>query len=295
MIIAAGILFLFLSSSLIDYDEVSRFVLFWPILFVLIGFGMILRNKLLYFLITVISVSAVSYLAIADPYLWQKKEAASKEQAPPPNIIEAHDGKVSEFKLMLDLNSAKITLKDFYDSNHNILLSGNYSEIRELETLRIDEGGVVKLNIKDNSDASKAPLSIPSTNKKNMSLEISDQVPLDLNLNSTIGNIDLDFSKINLKKLAVSTGTSALKIKFGNISENLDAAIECSKSEISLLVPSDVGIKIISDSELFGRNGSNFDLEQDGNIYQTKGFDEKKKKINITMTSGISELSVKTY
>lgn len=294
IIIAIGFVFLLINLGSLNPDSLNNFVLFWPALLVLFGLAMMFTSNLLYFIIAVLSIFLISFLALADPYDWQKKETTKKEESVHPNIAAVYDKTIEDFKFTLDLGAAVINVKNFDDSNSDTLIKGNYGEgITSLEETRTNENHAADLHIKEKT-LSQSTIVNP-TKKRFMDLEISDRMPTEFNINSGASKLDLDFSYVNLKKLNINSGASAVKVKLGNKSDNLDAEINCGASDIIIMVPKDFGIKIDSNSVLLGRDLTDLDLEQNKNSYSSKDYDSKTKKLNIKLSSGVSKLSVKQY
>lgn len=293
IIIFLGFIFLAINVKAIDFSNLNNFVIFWPVLIILFGLAMIIKNSLLYFLLSILTLLVVSYLAFADPFSWQKKEVAQQNEDTKPNIVAVYDKPIDTFKFTLDLGAAVINVNNLDDSNLNTLLRGNYSGINNLEETRTNQDNVANLQIKEKSLDQNTIL---SPNKKRfMNLNISDRIATEFNINSGASKIDMDFSNVILKKLNISSGASSIKVKLGDKADSLDAVINSGVSDINILVPKDFGIKIDSGSILLGRNFTDLDLKQDKNTYTSKDFDSKTKKLNIKLSSGVSKLTVTQY
>ncbi len=73
--IAGGLLLLLINMGKINFSDLGNFFVYWPVLLVLIGLAMLLKNIFLYFLISASLIGAVFFLAITDPGGWHNKEA----------------------------------------------------------------------------------------------------------------------------------------------------------------------------------------------------------------------------
>jgi len=296
IIIAIGVIFLLINLGSMNFDDLGKFIIFWPALLVLFGLAMMFTSNLLYSVITILSILLISFLALADPYDWQKKEDIEKKEISHPNIAAVYDKTIENFKFTLDLGAAAINVKDFDDSNSDTLVKGNYGEgITSLEENRTNEDHAADLHIKEKTADQSLSTIINPNKKRFMDLEISNRIPTEFTVNSGASKLDLDFSNIDLRKLTVNSGASAIKVKLGNKSDNLESEINCGASDISIMVPEDFGIKIESNSVLLGKDLTDLDLEQNKNSYSSKDYDSKTKKLSIKLSSGVSKLSVKQY
>lgn len=293
IILSIGTAFLAVNSGTIQWHDLNNFIIFWPAAIILFGLALVLKNKFLYLLISIATIFAVSFLAITDPGGWQKKNNAPKNETIPPNIAAVYGKPIDNFKFSLDLGAATIIVKDLNDSNSNILLKGNYEGISNLEETRENQDNVADLHIKE-AGVNRNTLS-NSNKKRFMNLELSDRLPIEFNINSGASKLNLDFSQINLRQLAVNSGASIVKVKFGQKAESLNAEINSGASSIELTVPKNFGVKIDSNSLLLGKNFSDLDFEQNQNSYISKDYESKAKKLNIKLSSGVSKLTVTQY
>ncbi|MFA4995760.1 MAG: DUF5668 domain-containing protein [Patescibacteria group bacterium] len=296
VIIAIGIIFLLINLGSINADDLSNFVLFWPALLVLFGLAMMFTSNWLYSVTAILSILLIAFLALADPYDWQKKEGTERKEIIHPNIVAVYDKTIENFKFTLDLGAAIINVNNFDDSNSDTLIKGNYGEgILGLEENRTNENHTADLHIKEKTTDQSLSTIVNPNKKRFMDLEISDRIPTEFTINSGASKLDLDFSNIDLRKLTVNSGASAIKVKLGNKSDNLESEINCGASDISIMIPKDFGIKIESNSVLLGKDLTDLDLEQNKNSYSSRDYDSKTKKLSIKLSSGVSKLSVKQY
>lgn len=291
--IAGGLLLLLINMGEINLSDLENFFTYWPVLLILIGLAMLLRNIFLYFFISASLLGAVFFFAIADPYGWHDNEVEPKNETVQPNIVAVYTKPIDNFKLTLDLGAAVINVKDLNDQNADTLLRSNYGGITNLEETRANKDNVADLHIKE-AGVNRNTLS-NSNKKRFMNLELSDRLPIEFNINSGASKLDLDFSNIDLKKLNVNSGASIVKVKFGQKAESLNAEINSGASSIELTVPKDFGVKIDSNSLLLGKNFSDLDFEQNQNSYTSRGYESKTKKLNIKLSSGVSKLTVTQY
>ncbi len=293
LILFIGIIFLAVNTGLIATDVWTNFILFWPILIVLFGLGLILRNSFIYFLVAVIMIAATFYFALSDPYNWQKEEE-NKAQILAQNFVQNYDSSINNCVLSLDLGAAVLNVESIDDPDSNSLLRGNYEGMKDFEVIRNDTGGTSTISIKEKSTEKFVLNNLEK--RRSMNLSLSNRLPFEFRVNSGASKVDLDFSDVSVKKLTLNAGASKVNVKLGNKIDEMESEVNAGASDLTLTIPKDYGLKIESNSVLLGKNFGGIELEKsEKNNYETKGFNESKKKITINLSSGVSKLSLNTY
>lgn len=292
LILILGIVLLLINTNLIGWSILCKLIIFWPVLVVLFGLGLIFKNWIVYLIVTLGLIGGTFYLAFSDPFGWQNKDE-NVAGISSPNLIENYDSTINSLVFSVDMGTLKFNLKNLSDPSSFTLLKGNYNGISHYEENRTNDGKVATVSIKEEDP--KNWVFDNSIKGRDMDVEVTDQLPLDFTINTGASLLNMDFSKLQLKKLNINAGMSSVDVKLGDLTDLVEAKIKCGASAVTFTIPKDYGVKIISNSMLLGRNFSGLDMDQSGNEYATKGFDESKKKLTIDLSSGISKLSINTY
>ena len=78
-------------------------------------------------------------------------------------------------------------------------------------------------------------------------LTLTDEIPLDLRVNSGASDTNLDLKGLNLKELDVNAGVGDITIDLGGKwNEGFDAALALGVGQSTIILPNDVGVKIES-------------------------------------------------
>ena len=102
---------------------------------------------------------------------------------------------------------------------------------------------------------------------------------------------DLDFSRIKLRRLKLSSGASSLGIRFPEEPE-MKASITTGASDLNLYVPRGVGIRINSSNPLLTTLLEREGLEKRGNSYYSKEFGQARSNLEIDISAGVSRVRI---
>lgn len=124
-------------------------------------------------------------------------------------------------------------------------------------------------------------------------LKVNDQVPLELKVNSGASESKLDLSGLRLKELEVNAGVGDITIDLGGEwKESFDVSLDMGVGQSTIILPSDVGVKIelskgIADADLVG-----FTSKGNG-IYVNDAYDDADVVITVKTELGVGEAKFK--
>jgi hypothetical protein len=127
------------------------------------------------------------------------------------------------------------------------------------------------------------------------SLNLSNRIPWDIQIDSRNCSGDLDLSAIETKNLKIDFVRDKFSIKFGKRSDSLFSDIYVDHGELKIIFPKEVGLQIEKRGEWEEVNISNTDLNPQENIYTTANYNEAAKKINLILDGDVKRLEVETY
>jgi len=111
-------------------------------------------------------------------------------------------------------------------------------------------------------------------------------------------SMDADFSDVPVRQLTLKTGASSAKVKLGQVPSTVastDVFIKAGVSSIEVLVPSNAAVRIDTHN---GLSATDFDRSFTGmgaGVWQSPGYDSAAKTINVSVETGVSSISVRTY
>ena len=125
-------------------------------------------------------------------------------------------------------------------------------------------------------------------------INLNRSLPLGLNVDTGASNADIDMSAAQLRTLNIKAGASSLVVKIGDREDNVDVSIESGVSSVDLKVPSGVGVQVRLDNGLTDNHLSDL-VKVSENLYESAGYDQSAKKINVNTKIGVSTFKLVRY
>jgi hypothetical protein len=130
------------------------------------------------------------------------------------------------------------------------------------------------------------PLLQKSKNFRNeWNLHLSGEVPMNMSVNLARGTSDLDLSGLSLNHLEISQGTGVSVINLNDLwKHNLDVSINSGATDITVKLPSAIGVRveIVSGHTTVAASG----LTQEGNVYTNAAYGVSDITLNVSMRPG---------
>lgn len=269
----------------------NMFWLFWPMIFIVLGIRFLVNDDLIFSVVALILVLGTGYLIINQPPV--VKSILGGKNIQTENVSGGEVMSDSKLSMKVNLGAANIHFGSLSEDSKKLyaLVAKNLGKIQTQESTT---NGVSSVTISEDFQPTNFNSKI---NKREMSLNLTQNVLTDLTLDSGASNLDLDFSKLKLESFNLNSGASNGEIKFGDLVDLLNASVDTGASKMTFLVPKNVGLRV--DLDQAALNSKNFsaelNLESNGNIYQTKDYDNASKKISLKISAGVSNFEIKQY
>lgn len=291
--IALGVYFLAKNTGFLPAELEIKIDIWklWPLLIVFAGLSMLSAKSKLSALIgsviTFIVLFGVGYLILANAEAIEKYSRPVKTTPILVEKIPAAEG------ILLDIETSGTTVS--VGEGKGALLSGsftsNLSNISSRSTSK-DNWQIVNIATRNDLDIE----SFPTKYVNDLQLSINQGTPLQLKLQSNVTKAEFDLSKLQPTNLSFVSDASSIRTTFGIVPGEAFVKIDARTSNILLLIPRGVGVKITSAAELSLNNFEGLSKlvgeAEEKNIYQTKDFTIKSSKISINLTSILSSLRI---
>ena len=139
---------------------------------------------------------------------------------------------------------------------------------------------------------------VPGISSASADIALSETTVWDATLETGAANMDVDLSSVPVRQLTLKTGASSATIKLGQVPSTAiatDVSIKAGVSSIEVLVPRDAEVRIDTHNGLSATDVDRRFSGKGAGVWQTPGYDTAGKTINISVESGISSISVRTY
>lgn len=269
---------------------------FWPLVLVLIGLSIIVKNKMGKLVISGLAavVLALSVFATISSGLGFFKGGMnfSFDDGPIETETSRYTEQISE--------NIKNATFNFSAGAGNFRLLSTTDELVDIST---ESFGVdYTLTRNDYDDKSDITFKMESKkfrfgkkgsfNKVEMALN-----PLPVwNVNFDVGaaSMKVDLSNHKVKNVNINMGAAALNLKLGEPVDEIRLDVSAGASDIDIFIPENAACEIISDVALSSTNYEGFTKSESGK-YRTPNFDETSKRIFIKIESGVSSIDVRKY
>jgi uncharacterized protein DUF2154 len=122
-------------------------------------------------------------------------------------------------------------------------------------------------------------------------LRLQENVPMDLSVEIGGGTSDLQLADLSLTRLAVTlgAGTSTLDLN-GDWTRDLDVSINASAADMTVLLPSDVGVRMVVDPGAAVIEAPGF--HRDGGVYTNAAYGLSGPTLHVDLKAGIGRIGL---
>ena len=270
---------------------------FWPILLVLIGISMLVKNKFGKSALAGTAAILLALLLFTSVKLSTDFIKGDFELAL--NGDEDYNFKITEYEESFDTTIAKAKL--YLEAGLGSFNIGDTtSELIYVKTEGIEKN--YKLTKRDYDNVSKLKLKMHKTTfhlgknkfRNRVEIALNENPTWDINIDGGASAMNLDLTKFKIENIYVGMGAASLDVKLGSLSDKIKLDIEAGASNIDILVPEEVGCQVKTDDVLSSKNIYEFIKIKSG-LYRTEGFDNAEKKIFIQIDCGVSSINIRRY
>lgn len=285
---------LFLIDSLFSFNiDVDYFLRLWPLILILIGLKLLIKNSIANNVIVFISavlLALIVYGFIFNPfscgrihiYRDMKKEKSE-------SISHFYSPKIKNAKLDINFDLGNLKIDNLTEK----LIDGELKHT--IDDYKFDgeiSDTTAFFFLKSESSNKKLILVLPSKKEKNqLDLHLNQNPNWDIRMGTNISDFDLDLSSINSKELKVESNFSSGKIKLGQPLNETLLFLDLNFTKLDLDLPNNANVEVIVD-----KNFSSIDvsgLERiEKNIYRSKNFDRSKNHFVIEISSNFSSINI---
>lgn len=286
-----GVVLLYNTLGIVPYGFWLELIALWPVLIIALGFsilGGVTRNRVIAALPTLIIIATLLFaLFYMDGPLRPRIELTSV------NKSRAAISGVKTGEANIDFSVGELDI-----GSTGMLYDLNAREFGDERGPQIDfsrSGDKVELNVKAQDDIRFYRWD----EQRAWKLLLSDDVAWRLKVDAGVSESDLDLSELNVSSVEISGGVGSIKVRIGDRSARVDAKIDTGVSECRIIVPKTAGVRLSLDRGLSAVDFRDIDLdkisENGRTVYETKGFANASKKIDVDVDMGVASFIVEGY
>ncbi len=250
----------------------------WPILIVFLGLSILSRHGWVAWvvgsLVTLIVLGGVAYaIFVGFPVRDLSSETISVDRST----------EVSEAKINIATGAGELTLRGGSDKLADGTFTSNVTTLTKSETIRET---VQELDLEMRGQWRGF-----GSTRNELSLNLTKDLPIDLSIDSGAMDMELDLAEVVVKRLSIDTGASSLDLVLGDRADQSDILVKAGASAVTIAVPRSAGVRLTIDAGLTSKTFEDF-TRVDENVYESDGYAEAAKKIDIELDLGVSSLTV---
>ena len=137
--------------------------------------------------------------------------------------------------------------------------------------------------------------SFNNSNVKNeWNLELTDNVPMNLSVDSGVSSTELDLQGLMLEKLDINAGVGDLHVDLGGDAweNSFETNIKTGVGEATVILPSEVGVKIKSEKGLGTSNVVGF-ISQGEGVYVNEAYEDADVILTVNTEMGVGDITFK--
>ena len=130
--------------------------------------------------------------------------------------------------------------------------------------------------------------------KNEWNLELTDNVPMNLSVDSGVSSTELDLQGLMLEKLDINAGVGDLHVDLGGDAweNSFETNITTGVGEATVILPSEVGVKIKSEKGLGTSNVVGF-ISQGEGVYVNEAYEEADVILTVNTEIGVGDITFK--
>lgn len=299
LLVIIGILFILKNTGVILFSWHTIWHL-WPVLLILWGISLIpIKDwiKLVLSLATVLVtfVTAQQYTKNHPDehkwnWEWNDGDSNSNDEVVEGSIdktlTEKYDSTITSAMLVMNIGAGEFNIKDTASDLINVSHNNsgaNYS----METTRQDSSCKIKLQLDKGKFKS-------GRMDNSIEMKLNPNPVWDMELNVGAAEVNFDLTPFKMRTISVQGGASDMELKLAATLPNTDVSIEAGMADITVKVPQDAGVEIISNTFLASKEFEGF-VKTDKQHYKTPGFDKSTNRIKINIKAGMASVDVVRY
>jgi hypothetical protein len=208
-------------------------------------------------------------------------------------------GDVNTDTQSVDLGSASTARAQFEFAAGSLRVDGGADQLMEATFRTNVPAWQAQVNYNINGSQGELLVKQPTDNKlpvrgeviNDWNIRLNNAVPLDLVVNTGAGVINLNLSDLDLSTLQVETqaGTTSLDLS-GNWDHDVTAAITGGVGELSITLPSEIGVRVNMDTALVSVTTTG--LEKDGDGYVNQAYGTAPNTLTLDLQTGIGSVKL---
>lgn len=280
----------------VEWDFVWKL---WPVVIILWGISLIIGNNIIKAIITGLTAFILA-LAIftsikfgiihtGNGIEWTIDDKNSTDRYGISDYSESYESNYKKASLHFDAGAGTFIS---HDTTTDLFFASTEGRKDNYTLTKSGEGDNIDLNF--NMGKGKVNFFHFKKLRNRVDFRLNSLPVWDLDFNLGAASIDFDLSPYKTEKIAIDMGAASLKLKLGDRADETRLTIDAGASSIDINVPEGAACEIKTDASLSSKHINGFNKIND-DLFRTDNFETAKKKIYISIESGVSSIKVNRY
>ena len=285
-ILLAGFVFLWIMLGFVSWNIVFQFLRLWPLFFIIVGIDAIFgRTKLFY--LRMISPILVISAVFGIIYISQNGDLFHPREI---ELYKVNKELVSSDRITdfsFDISSGKLILADCNDNLINADLRAPVGNEPSVDFKKFEREDLYEIS----ENFSSNYVFSPWDSRHLWDVEISKEVPVKIKVKTNTSTNKFNVSELLISSFVLDTKFSSNEII---LNENIEKVrISSLGSKLSIVIPREVGIKILLDKFLIVDNFEEIGLNRNFKEYISPNYNDVEKRIDLDLSLRLSQLEIK--
>jgi Domain of unknown function (DUF5668) len=286
LLIALGVMTLLDRFNLPTWSMWNVTGMWWPLILIVIGFGLLTRQYTWGRPLTVGLVIAAMLLAV----FWNRSQLAFRMGQSTETISQAITATRAEIQIGTTVGSLKIGESTSGKLIDGTLKLGNRNRLeREFSTR--GSAQFVRLEAGTNGPSIGLPYFIDSQNS-DWKLGLTPNIPLVLRIKTGVGKSDIDLSKLRVTDFTLEGGVGSMTVTLpatGRVNARIESGVGLTK----IRIPNGMKARIRASSGI-GEVRVLGIYERNGDVYTSSGFETASNRLELEIKGGIGQITVES-
>lgn len=288
-----GLIIFLNNMGVLPWDLWVRLIQLWPVLLIAIGLRIAFPRGILAILSGLVLVLAVIF-ALAFPHYFYMVDTEHVHGV----SSEILDEGVTEALFTANIGASNVRISSIDTGSFELrdkLYSTEYSVVSDnLPVMRYSVSGNkahVRFESEERTGSFRVRWSFGRSINfvENMKIWLNPKVVWELDLDIGASKLEADFSELPVSRLDIDSGASDIDIKLGNNLKHSTVSIAAGASDVRIVVPRDLGVKVNFKSALTSTNLRELGFVERDGAYLSPGYNYADNTVEIDFSSGVSK------
>jgi len=287
-----GVILLYNTLGIVPFGFWLDLIALWPVFLIVSGFailGGVLNSRYVSALAPIIIIASLILAFVYHGSLFKDRGMTTFD------FSQKRGAAIKQGSANIDFTVGNLDLGatgSLYDIKAKEFASGKEPWIIVDKT-----GSTVDLTIKPQDNIRL--FSFSGNRERAWSVLLCKDIEWQFDIRTGVSRADLDLSNLKVSELDLEGGVGDITVRFGDKLNKVNADINAGVSQLKLLIPKTVGVKLKVDKGISSSDFRNIDLRkadpQKENVFETPGFESAAKKLILDVNVGVSSFVVEGY